>query len=145
MDCKECQNAIKPGWPHYAKDGHCVKCGIWLDNLRKIQAEPDRHYVIDGCAYADGGRTSGKYRGFGGRRFLIARNNRIHVSCDLWRLGDVPEWFRGRLPDDAKWADGHEQRWVEMPDGTKALDRVMQAEWPIEITTEFAAGERENK
>lgn len=62
MNCIECLKDIKPGWPHYAKDGHCVMCGIWLDNISKVNQSPQEHYVIDGCLYRDGGRTSGPYR-----------------------------------------------------------------------------------
>lgn len=119
MNCDECNSEIEPGWLHAAAKGLCISCDIWRRNVE--QARDGQTIVIDGHAYRDDGRKSGPYRGFGGREFKIERDGQVFTCADLGHLGTIPERFRNRLPDNARWADSAGKKWVMYSDGTQCL------------------------
>lgn len=75
---------------------------------REIIAEKDKHIVIDGMCYYDGGNVDSRSRhmflGFSGRRFWIRfKDGRTVTTNNLWHNGKIPEEFRDQLPDTAEF------------------------------------------
>jgi hypothetical protein len=64
--------------------------------------------VIGGKHYRLGSEYegSGAFKGHGGARFVIetADGTRV-VTTNLWYQGEVPEHFRDRLPDNARFVE----------------------------------------
>jgi hypothetical protein len=84
----------------------CFSCNYWL-KLVDVKDDP-RTVRIDGGHYIilpDGdGPVGGLFQGFGGRRFTIEFfDGRQAVTNNLWNQGDIPEHFRVRLPDNARF------------------------------------------
>ena len=88
----------------------CFKCAFWEIHARQWEAGDDGNtFFINGGRYKDGQRVDqkkvGGFMGFGGREFIIERfdtGERI-TSNNLWHQGDVPEHYRSRMPDNAKF------------------------------------------
>lgn len=81
----------------------CFHCLLWQD--RSNENEPKR-LIIEGEVYSDGGnqpRGSSNQLGFGGRVFKIERDGLVWSTNNLWYGGVVPEEWRERLPDNAKF------------------------------------------
>lgn len=77
----------------------CFGCNFWENQARK-----GCDTVIDGFTYGPGNRTSGSFRGMAGRRFDIEYfDGRKVTTYDLWGGGEIPEAFRDRLPDTARF------------------------------------------
>lgn len=84
------------------RDDLCFACALW-----SIRADEGCPTVIDGCMYTPGGRTSGPMRGCAGRRFDIEYfDGRQITSFDLWVGGEIPQHFRERIPDTARFLNG---------------------------------------
>ncbi len=85
----------------------CFTCLFWLDRI-DAQSNP-KACIINGQSYQDAGRRSGGYRdslGFGGREFRIEFfDGRVLETNNLFSQGDVPERFRDRLPDTARFVE----------------------------------------
>ena len=81
----------------------CFNCNFWAEKVG-IKDRP-RVARIDGHHYqigTDAGDTA--FRGFGGRKFVILFNDgRRMQTSNLWHQGEIPERFRERLPDNAKF------------------------------------------
>lgn len=87
--------------------GKCWDCYFWSEKVGWIT---DPHYAdrvarIDGHHYVispeDGNRGM---RGFGGQRFVIAFNDGRQVTTtNLWHQGEMPAFWRERLPDNARF------------------------------------------
>lgn len=91
------------------RDGVCFGCAFW-----SVRADLGCETVIDGAIYSPGNRTSGPMRGMAGRRFdieYIASGKRI-TTFDLWSGGVVPERWRHRFPDTARFLNGAERAQV---------------------------------
>jgi hypothetical protein len=87
------------------RDGLCFGCAFW-----ELRAEKGCPTVIDGCTYTPGTRTSGEFRGCGGRRFDIEYfDGRRVTTFDLWVGGVIPERWRNRIPDTARFLNGAER------------------------------------
>jgi hypothetical protein len=83
-------------------DGICFSCAFWSD-----RAEKGCPTVIDGWVYTPGTRTTGEFRGMAGRRFDIEYfDGRKVTTFDLWSGGEIPERFRDRIPDTARFVNG---------------------------------------
>ena len=83
-------------------DGVCFSCAFW-----RIRCDKGPGTVINGVDYGPGSRTSGEMRGMAGRRFDIEYFSGQRITTfDLWSGGQVPERFRERLPDTARFLNG---------------------------------------
>ena len=84
------------------RDGLCFECAFW-----SLRTEIEKPTVIDGRWYAPGNRTSGSMRGMAGRRFDIEYfDGRRITTFDLWSGGEIPEVWRGQIPDNARFLNG---------------------------------------
>lgn len=107
--CKECGAEEDPSrWMKSTGDllaaqKLCLACYHWEDLIQRYSA--DERIVVEGKHYIAGkenGPTS--FRGFGGRHFTIEFfDGRKLETTNLWHQGTIPEHYRGRLPDNAKW------------------------------------------
>lgn len=92
-------------WVLMERERLCFTCAFW-----EIRAEQGCETVIDGCTYTPGTRTTGEWRGMGGRKFDIEYfDGRTITTVDLWVGGVIPERWRGRMPDTAKFINGAER------------------------------------
>jgi len=89
----------------------CFTCEFWLRYVWNDPTEP-RALVINGGHFMIGDeerRHPGEMRGFAGRKFLIEKfTGEQIVTTNLWYQGKIPQHFRERLPDNArfkKWRD----------------------------------------
>lgn len=85
------------------RDGLCFECAFW-----SLRAESENPTVINGCFYTPGNRTSGSMRGMAGRRFDIEyiKDGRRITTFDLWSGGQIPEDWRDKIPDTARFLGG---------------------------------------
>ena len=90
----------------------CFTCDHWR-NFAETQ-KPEELTVIDSIRYGPGNRTSGEFRGMGGRRFDIEyvepsvyAGQRI-TTFDLWAGGKLPEHLHKKFPDTARFLGGAE-------------------------------------
>lgn len=111
--CKSCGAVgYELNWiPHVREKlearGMCHTCDIW----EEIIDELTRFVVIDGTVWApkkdnpEWRAISGGWGlGCGGRMHLIERFDGELIKCNnLWCRGNVPEMFRDRIPDNAKF------------------------------------------
>ncbi len=86
--------------------GTCFTCAFW-----EIRARKGCNTVINGYIYSPGNGTTGPHRGMAGRRFDIeyfagVNAGKTITTFDLWGGGEIPERFRERLPDTAKFLGG---------------------------------------
>lgn len=105
--------------------GICLGCMHWLE----IVEHRHLHCVIDGWAYRpkadrpDVRRLTGGWGlGAGGTESLIVLADGTLLRCNnMWHRGQVPEIFRRRLPDDARFATKDER---ENLDWTSAITHL---------------------
>lgn len=105
LACKECG---APDAGHYVqgvrerllRDSLCFGCALWTDRLA---AYDDKVWGADGCMYGIGnGRGPKEMRGYGGAAWIVTfTDGRAVETDDLWNGGEVPAWFRDRLPANA--------------------------------------------
>lgn len=85
----------------------CFLCLFWNDRI-EAQSNP-KACVINGQSYQDAGRRTGGPQsslGFGGREFHIEFfDGRVIETNNLYGQGKVPERFRDRLPDTARFVE----------------------------------------
>lgn len=92
-------------WNRMQRDNLCFHCAFW-----ELRAEAGCPTVIDGCTYTPGTRTTGEWRGMGGRKFDIEYfDGRVITTYDLWCGGVIPERWRERLPNTARFINGAER------------------------------------
>lgn len=100
MDCGELRRM--------QRDGTCFTCAFW-----ELRAETGAKTIIDGCVYSPGRRTSGEFRGCAGRRFDIEYFDGKRITTfDLWVGGVIPQRWRDRMPDTARFLNGAERAQV---------------------------------
>ena len=88
------------------KQGICFSCDLWQKRAVDYQKEDKYlHPIIDGVYYTVGDENSKSYfRGFGGSRFQIEfEDGHKVISTNLWCGGDVPEIWRSKLSNNAKF------------------------------------------
>ena len=88
------------------KTGECFECDFWGQRCKSPQ-----ELVIDNYCYSIGSEPKpGERRSFlgmGGRRFDIEFfDGRKVTTHNLWAGGLIPERFRARIPNTAKFAGG---------------------------------------
>ena len=117
--CKECGNEERgpTSWREgnirsiMERDGVCFNCGLWIE---KIELHDKHTYVINGTRWHDGGTLSTEERqafgaspgmGCGGRKQIIQLldSDKVITTNNLWCQGDVPDHFKERIPDNAKF------------------------------------------
>lgn len=86
--------------------GSCWNCGFWENRARG-----KNDVVIDGYTYSIGPENStSKFRGMAGRKFIIEfLDGRTVTTTNLWAGGEVPKYFRSRIPNTAKFSGGAER------------------------------------
>lgn len=85
----------------------CHSCDHWTHYVETDPSNPDA-LVIEGAHYVVGDEAhgGGRMSGFYGQKFIIEKfsGERI-VTTNLWCQGRIPERFRGRLPDNARFIE----------------------------------------
>jgi len=107
--CKECGAEIcfdyisKATINRMKKWRVCHRCEYWLEWVEKrrhprVARINHTHYLVRDEF------DTGKFRGFGGRKFVIEWDDGRRMSTtNLWHQGRIPEFFWDRLPDNAKF------------------------------------------
>ena len=105
--CKVCGNVFGTNFHDPVKQkllekNICHTCDFWQskedikDNPRTVRVKGTHYYIEDDKPH----NTS--FLGFGGAEFNIKFNDgRLVITHNLWCQGDIPERFRGKLPDNA--------------------------------------------
>lgn len=106
MKCKLCNKTVSlaytDGVRKELKERQlCFGCNFWYGLQYEIPEE-DR-IIIDGEHYVilpDSPQR--KYSGYGGREFVIKRNDgSLVVTRNLWHQGSIPEQFKSRFTNNA--------------------------------------------
>lgn len=109
MICKECKQTISFAFVDSVKKQLkekqlCFSCNFW-DNL--ITEVPDnQRIVIEGHHYIPLPEEDGptRFKGYGGRTFIIHKENGETITTsNLWHQGKIPEHYRNRLPNNARF------------------------------------------
>ena len=107
--CLECKKKEKLRWMEEMKQklierNLCFNCNFWWERIEKVDHPNsvrinNNHYWIE-----NENASRNTFRGFGGQKFIIKFDNgRIVVTTNLWSQGEIPERFRDRLPNNAKF------------------------------------------
>jgi hypothetical protein len=86
----------------------CFNCLFWTEKIA-LAFGPDAHRIarIEGKHYSVGAKHPRGYRGFlgfGGSHFVIEWDDgRREETRNLWSQGPIPDRFRSRLPDNARF------------------------------------------
>jgi hypothetical protein len=110
--CQYCGEEIELCWGkernlQLQEQVRCFNCDFWIRRLEGIEKDPENFFTIDGNVYWNGGHGKTDalgYKGFGGNCFHIERFDGSQVTTDnLWHNGKVPELWRNKFPDNAKF------------------------------------------
>lgn len=96
-------NYTKPTPQRMIDQNLCFHCLLWQD---RVNENDPKRLIIEGGMYSDGGDQPSNHSntlGFGGRRFKIERDGLVWSTNNLWFAGVVPEEWREKLPDNAKF------------------------------------------
>lgn len=109
--CKDCgevefwtaYTATSPEKKLIDSEGICFHCAFW-----RVKVAEKHDTVIDGRIYAVGNRPEGgRNNGMAGRRFDIEYfDGRRVTTFDLWAGGEIPDRYKGRIPDTARFLGG---------------------------------------
>ena len=109
MKCKECGSDIELHWTkdtnkRLSEEQLCFTCNFWVEHIEDDKLR-DNTFVIDGCHYfVANENNNSSFRGCGGQKFHISSfDGRIITTTNLWVQGEIPERFRDRMPDNAKF------------------------------------------
>lgn len=115
--CKEKVESVSysaPYGPRMESEKLCFSCVHW--DIESSRKNDTRRIIIDGYCYGVGDkeptrdakdRVSGEMWGFGGRRFDIELfTGQRFTTHNLWGGGQIPERFRERMPDNARFLNG---------------------------------------
>lgn len=81
----------------------CFHCDHWGRIANELNP---KRLIIDGHMYSDGGHTPGsktQFLGFGGHLWTIERDGKQWTTNNLWSGGVIPQEFRDRLSDNARF------------------------------------------
>lgn len=112
-NCKLCNGLISSNYVTEVRQqlierNLCFNCNFWHDKLIKYESNDPRVFVIEGVMYyrSNDEIDRGQFRGHGGRGFKIQKlddEDEIIVTNNLWCNGDVPEHFKDKIKDNAKF------------------------------------------
>ena len=110
VTCKECGETEELCWvprvnEKLKAESLCFTCDHWSHFVESDPSDPNalvikgRHFIVGDEEY---GGTS--LSGFAGQRFTIEKvSGERLVTTNLWTQGEIPERFRDRLLDNAKF------------------------------------------
>ena len=103
--CMECgENFIKDLMEEAYVGNRCFDCSFWQEKLSLKESGDPRQVIVDGEHYMAMEDDGGPMKGFGGADFSIEYFDGRRIECNnLWHQGEIPEQFRDRLPDNAKF------------------------------------------
>jgi len=115
MICKYCNKEYSMHYSHseisemMEAEGLCFTCAFWEIHARNFESDKDNGFVfiVKGNRYFNGGKVDKKttrgFLGFGGAdwKIKILVTGEIIETNNLWHQGDIPEYFRHRMPDNA--------------------------------------------
>ncbi len=107
--CSECGQRDLLCWMDSKRDlllsrKLCFDCSHWFDWVQFIANESHKRVVIDGRCYTVEPDRGSANAGFGGSRFDIEwPDGRRVTTRNLWHAGAVPDHWRARLPDTARF------------------------------------------
>ena len=114
--CSECGarnysvNYFEPIRSRLVNDSLCFECDFW----RCICSTAGQKVIVGNIVYQPAPEQPQGYRGFlgfGGQRFDIEfLDGRRMTSTNLWCNGHIPERFKSRLPDNARFLSNAEAR-----------------------------------
>ena len=124
--CKECGKREDGDWADSTaekleKYQLCFKCNFWRETVvikdsSNVVRIDGRHYIIG----KEKEESSSAFKGFGGSKFVIVFNDGRRIkSTNLWHQGTIPEHFKERLPDNAKFE--RSIKWRMSPRGYESL------------------------
>lgn len=111
--CRRCGKTADGHWAEGCQkrlmaDGSCFNCNFWIEKI-EIRDRPNvvrvkgQHHIYKADLPAKqpwpAGNGGSEYR----IRFLDGREV---TTCNLWNQGDIPEWIRHELPDNAEFIRG---------------------------------------
>lgn len=120
LRCNDC-GKLSPDHTNYIQDRIteimkekqvCFRCATWLWHL-ELNAAGRNFAVIEGHHFVLDKHTDvAILQGSGGSLFKIRFNDGREVLCDnLWHQGEIPENFRDRFPDNAKFVKEEGLNW----------------------------------
>ena len=107
MKCKICGKEIEKS--SYSNDilcsSECFHVNFWNELVEEYNKDPYHNPVVNGTKYYVGDENNaGAFRGFDGARFCILFNDgTIILSTNLWCNGEVPEEYKDKLKNNAKF------------------------------------------
>jgi len=87
----------------------CFYCNFYIQLDKTLAKDHTSRTIIDGHLYNPGSKTTGEFRGMGGRRFDIeyiepsVYTGQKITTFDLWSGSTLPQWLRDKYPDTAKF------------------------------------------
>lgn len=104
FNCKECGKAYHASLTGAKlREGLCFKCDFWTEKVEWANEADKMPIRINGVHYQPG--LAIHRGGFGGSKFTIQTSDGLFETRNLWCQGDIPERFKDRLPDNAKFVD----------------------------------------
>lgn len=120
FNCSWCSEPVQstsysaPYGPRMEAEKLCFICVHW--DIESNRTDDYRRIIINGYCYGVGekepsrnskGRIQGEMWGFGGRRFDIELfTGQRFTTHNLWGGGQIPERFRDKMPDNARFLNG---------------------------------------
>jgi len=79
----------------------CFSCNFWYEIVQNKNNK--KRVFINGSAYTIQPETEKGSRGFGGKQFTIKKFDEVEIiiTTNLWSSGEIPEYFKNQLPDNA--------------------------------------------
>lgn len=118
----------------------CFHCSFWEEKVSKPLP-----VIIGGNGYSPGNRTTGQFRGMGGRRFDIEfidgphKGKRI-TTFDLWSGGKAPKAWQDRYKDNAIFLNGAERAELDNPHTAVAWDSSSHDNPPYPLPASIGLG-----
>ena len=113
VTCKECGETEELCWfpdvNERLKTGSlCFSCDHWSYYVESDPSNPNA-LVIEGEHFIVGDEYEerlGAWRGFAGQKFIIEKfTGEQIVTTNLWYQGKIPQHFKARLPDNARFIE----------------------------------------
>lgn len=108
MKCEVCGKEIEKS-KYYSCcvcSTECFTKAYWLDRIKHKNSKTQ--VVINGIVYQIEREDAVGMRGFDGSKYTIEFfDGRKVTTTNLWANGRIPDEFRNKLPDNARW--GHNE------------------------------------